>query len=43
VFPSLAGVGDGQGKGFEFGDERAELAVVVEPLPVVVELRPASS
>jgi hypothetical protein len=36
VFPSGAGVGDGQGQGFELGDEGAELAVVVEPLPVVV-------
>ena len=36
MFPSGAGVGDGQGQGFELGDEGAELAVVVEPLPVVV-------
>src|SRR6266487_1565742 len=36
--PPRASVGDGQGQGFELGDERAELAVVVEPLPVVVEL-----
>ena len=33
-----AGVGDGQGEVFELGDEGAEPAVVVEPLPVVVEL-----
>src|SRR5450755_3380939 len=33
-----AGVGDGQGQGFELGDQGAEPAVVVEPLPVVVEL-----
>ena len=33
-----AGVCDGQGEGFQLGYEGAELAVVVEPLPVVVEL-----
>ena len=27
------GVGDGQGEGFGLGDQGAELAVVVEPLP----------
>src|SRR5258708_11979376 len=32
------GVGDGQGQGLELGDQGAEPAVVVEPLPVVVEL-----
>src|SRR5215467_6412813 len=32
------GVCDGQGEGFQLGEEGAELAVVVEPLPVVVEL-----
>ena len=37
-FPPRAGVGDGQGEGFEFGDQGAEPAVVVEPLPVVVQL-----
>jgi hypothetical protein len=39
--PSLLaglGVGDGEGEFFEFGDQGAEAAVVVEPLPVVVEL-----
>ena len=35
---SLTCVGDGQGQGFQLGDQRAEPAVVVEPLPVVVEL-----
>src|ERR1039457_6334038 len=34
----LAGVGDGQGEGFELGDQSAEPAVVAGPLPVVVEL-----
>ena len=32
------GVGDGQGHGFQLGDQGAEPTVVVEPLPVVVEL-----
>src|ERR1039457_6701357 len=34
----LAGVGDGQGEGFELGDQSAEPAVVAGPLPVVVGL-----
>jgi Recombinase/Recombinase zinc beta ribbon domain len=38
AFPARAGVGDGQGEGFELGDQGAEPAVVAEPLPVVVEL-----
>ena len=38
AFRARAGVGDGQGEGFELGDELAEPAVVGEPLPVVVEL-----
>ncbi len=38
AFPPGVGVGDGQGQGFELGDQGAEPAVVVEPLLVVVEL-----
>lgn len=36
AFPPRAGVGDGQGQGLELGNESAEAAVVVEPLPVLV-------
>src|SRR5215467_3518025 len=38
AFPRRVSVGDGQGEVFEFGDQGAEPAVVVEPLPVVAEL-----
>jgi hypothetical protein len=38
AFCPRPGVGDGQGEVFELGDQGAEPAVVVEPLPVVVEL-----
>lgn len=37
-FGLAAGAGDDQGQVFEFGDEGAEAAVVVEPAPVVLEL-----
>src|SRR5262245_59129182 len=33
-----AGVGDGQGEGFELGDQGAEAAVVVDPLAVAGDL-----
>jgi hypothetical protein len=36
--PSGVGLGDGQAQGFEFGDELAQAAVVVEPGAVVGEL-----
>jgi hypothetical protein len=38
AFSPRVGVGDGQGQGFELGDQGAEPAVIVEPLPVVVQL-----
>jgi hypothetical protein len=38
AFGPLVGVSDGQGEGFQLGDQGAEPAVVVEPLPVVAEL-----
>jgi hypothetical protein len=38
AFPPGAGVGNGQGEGFELGDQGAEPAVVAEPLPVAVKL-----
>ena len=36
--PAGVGFGDGEAEGFEFGDELAEPAVVVEPGSVVSEL-----
>jgi hypothetical protein len=38
AFPARAGVWDGQGQGFDLGDQGAQPAVVVEPLAVIVRL-----